>query len=96
MEQAPLYIVSVNVDQADFFWRKRNYKCVTSVPGIMLLRIYVHICQCRIRLSMRKFKSMVKSIMVYYTITEKNEVDLFVLMWKSTHKVKKANLSMHV
>lgn len=30
---------------------------------------------------MRKFKSMVKSIMVYYTITEKNEVDLFVLMW---------------
>lgn len=54
MEQALSYVVSVNVNQADYFWRKigdihPNFKYVTSVPGMMLLRIYVQMCQCRIR-----------------------------------------------
>lgn len=55
MEQALSYIVSVNVNQAGYFWRKigdihQNFKCITSVPGILLLLgIYAHMCQCRIR-----------------------------------------------
>jgi len=57
MEQALSYIVSVNVNQADYFGRKigdshPNFKYITSVPGMMLLRIHVQMCQCRIR-SMR-------------------------------------------
>lgn len=54
MGQALSYIVSVNVNQADYFWRKigdshPNFKYRTSVPGRLLLRIEVQMRQCRAR-----------------------------------------------
>ena len=44
----------VNEDQEIAFLRKtgnghQNYKCITSLPVTMLLRIYVHMCQWRIK-----------------------------------------------
>lgn len=54
MEIALSYIVSVNVNQENFFWKKivdihQNFKCITFVLVIMLLITDVHMCGYRIR-----------------------------------------------
>lgn len=48
MKQALSYIIGVNVNEENFFWRKisdihQNFKCITFVPVIMLLRIYARV-----------------------------------------------------